>query len=91
MVQYLLIVRLQVTSLVHMSGGKVYDPLIGQWMAPVWGDVLNRVTNPRQLHLYRFNGNDPINVGHPMHHLAGKECTSKNYILFITSVVKYFC
>ncbi|XP_054267852.1 teneurin-a-like isoform X4 [Macrosteles quadrilineatus] len=63
----------QVTSLVHMSGGKVYDPLIGQWMSPMWEDVLNRVTNPRQLHLYRFNGNDPINVGQAQRHLADEE------------------
>lgn len=65
---------LQVTSLVHMSGGKVYDPLIGQWMTPIWTDVLNRVTDPKQLHLYRFNGNDPINVGRSQKHLAGKLC-----------------
>lgn len=56
-----------------MSGGKVYDPLIGQWMSPLWENVLDRVSNPRQLHLYRFNGNDPINVGQNFQHqhLAG--------------------
>ncbi|KAJ8966139.1 hypothetical protein NQ314_003718 [Rhamnusium bicolor] len=53
----------QVTSLVHMPNGKVYDPLIGQWMSPLWENVLERVPIPSQLHLYRFNGNDPINVG----------------------------
>ncbi|KAJ8912649.1 hypothetical protein NQ315_012725 [Exocentrus adspersus] len=53
----------QVTSLVHMPNGKVYDPLIGQWMSPLWENVLERVPTPTQLHLYRFNGNDPINVG----------------------------
>ncbi|KAG8234383.1 hypothetical protein J437_LFUL015147, partial [Ladona fulva] len=53
----------QVTSLVHMPGGKVYDPLIGQWMTPQWEDVLDRLAKaPTHLHLYRFNGNDPINV-----------------------------
>ncbi|XP_074032255.1 teneurin-a transmembrane protein isoform X2 [Leptinotarsa decemlineata] len=52
----------QVTSLVHMTNGKVYDPLIGQWMSPLWENVLERIANPTQLHLYRFNGNDPINV-----------------------------
>lgn len=45
-----------------MPNGKVYDPLIGQWMSPLWENVLERVPNPTQLHLYRFNGNDPINV-----------------------------
>lgn len=46
-----------------MPNGKVYDPLIGQWMSPLWENVLERVPTPTQLHLYRFNGNDPINVG----------------------------
>lgn len=46
-----------------MPNGKVYDPLIGQWMSPLWEDVLERVATPTQLHLYRFNGNDPINMG----------------------------
>ncbi|KAL0125856.1 hypothetical protein PUN28_004718 [Cardiocondyla obscurior] len=54
----------QVTSLVHMPNGKVYDPLIGQWMSPLWENVLDRVDKPTHLHLYRFNGNDPIDVRH---------------------------
>lgn len=54
----------QVTSLVHMPNGKVYDPLIGQWMGPQWENVADRVTHPTHLHLYRYNGNDPINIGH---------------------------
>jgi len=45
-----------------MPYGQVYDPLIGQWMTPNWGNILNRVATPNHLHLYRFNGNDPINV-----------------------------
>ncbi|KAJ9586714.1 hypothetical protein L9F63_019697, partial [Diploptera punctata] len=60
----------QVTSLVHMPSGKVYDPLIGQWMSPMWEGVLDRVANPVQLHLYRFNGNDPINVRRNPQHLT---------------------
>lgn len=64
----------KVTSLVHMSNGKVYDPLIGQWMSPLWENVLERVATPTHLHLYRFNGNDPINVRHtksrPHDHLS---------------------
>lgn len=47
-----------------MPNGKVYDPLIGQWMSPLWENVLDRVDKPTHLHLYRFNGNDPINVRH---------------------------
>lgn len=57
-------IYLQVTSLVHMPNGKVYDPLIGQWMSPLWENVLDRVDKPTHLHLYRFNGNDPIDVRH---------------------------
>ncbi|XP_023702268.1 teneurin-a isoform X2 [Cryptotermes secundus] len=60
----------QVTSLVHMPSGKVYDPLIGQWMSPMWEGILDRVANPSHLHLYRFNGNDPINVRHRPRHLT---------------------
>ncbi|XP_033216143.1 teneurin-a [Belonocnema kinseyi] len=52
----------QVTSLVHMPNGKVYDPLIGQWMSPLWENVLDRLQTPTHLHLYRFNGNNPIDV-----------------------------
>lgn len=47
-----------------MPNGKVYDPLIGQWMSPLWENVLDRVDKPTHLHLYRFNGNDPIDVRH---------------------------
>lgn len=45
-----------------MPNRKVYDPLVGQWMTPVWEGLLNTVYHPKQLHLYRFNGNDPVNV-----------------------------
>lgn len=47
-----------------MPNGKVYDPLIGQWMSPNWENVIDRITMPTKLHLYRFNGNDPVNIGH---------------------------
>ncbi|BES99420.1 EGF-like domain [Nesidiocoris tenuis] len=61
-----------VTSLVHMPGGKVYDPLIGQWMSPMWQEVVQKMSNPIKLHLYRFNGNDPINV-HQTQYKLGDE------------------
>ncbi|KAK8385757.1 hypothetical protein O3P69_016491 [Scylla paramamosain] len=50
------------TELVHMPRGRIYDPLIGQWLSPSWEDVLQNLLNPAKLSLYRFNGNDPINV-----------------------------
>lgn len=61
---------MQVTTLVHMPKGKVYDPLIGQWMTPTWTNVIDRVTTPTKLHLYRFNGNDPVNVNHDRNYPA---------------------
>lgn len=64
----------QVTSLVHMANGKVYDPLIGQWMSPIWENLIERIHSPTQLHLYRFNGNDPIN-GRPQN----KKPTGRHY------------
>ncbi|CAG0919128.1 unnamed protein product [Notodromas monacha] len=54
------------TEIVHMSEGRVYDPVIGQWMTPDWQAVTTRVARPHLLHLYRFNGNDPINYRRQM-------------------------
>jgi len=54
-----------------MPNGKVYDPLVGQWMSPQWEGMLARATEPQQLHLYRFNGNDPINVMPTRQYLKG--------------------
>lgn len=51
------------TELLHMSQGRVLDPLVGQWLAPDVDGLLRNLMNPRRLHLYRFNGNDPVNVG----------------------------
>ncbi|XP_068237244.1 teneurin-a [Palaemon carinicauda] len=50
------------TELVHMPKGRIYDPLIGQWLWPSWEDVANNLLTPSKLSLYRYNGNDPINV-----------------------------
>jgi len=41
--------------------GGVYDPLLGLWMTPRWEGILDRVNTPSKMHLYRFNGNDPVN------------------------------
>lgn len=58
----------------HMPNGKVYDPLIGQWMSPLWENVLDRLETPTHLHLYRFNGNNPINVNENKHIQPTGEC-----------------
>lgn len=78
----------QVTSLVHMPNGKVYDPLIGQWMSPLWENVVQRVATPTHLHLYRFNGNDPINAGAKKERPTGEryKCLSHHTILIQISL-----
>lgn len=71
-----------------MPNGKVYDPLVGQWMSPQWEGMLARATEPQQLHLYRFNGNDPINVMPTRQYLKGmllKKCIS--YIKYLLCIV----
>lgn len=72
----------QVTSLVHMPNGKVYDPLIGQWMSPLWENVLDRLQTPTHLHLYRFNGNNPIDVHQTDRHkqLTGNKSCLKSFL-----------
>ena len=62
-----------------MPNGKVYDPLIGQWMSPLWENVLDRLHTPTHLHLYRFNGNNPIDVRQTNRHrlLTGNELNLK--------------
>lgn len=34
----------------------------GQWLSPAWVDIPQHLLTPAKLSLYRFNGNDPINV-----------------------------
>ncbi|KAL7643035.1 UNVERIFIED_CONTAM: hypothetical protein RMT77_006324 [Armadillidium vulgare] len=53
------------TELVHMPGGRVYDPLIGLWLSPSWEEIPKSLMKPSHLSLYRFNGNDPVNM--PQH------------------------
>ncbi|XP_067122609.1 teneurin-m-like isoform X2 [Centruroides vittatus] len=50
-----------VTGLVHF-GDRIYDSLVGQWMTPRWEDMLRHLSDPKGLHLYRFNKNDPVNL-----------------------------
>lgn len=65
-----------------MPNGKVYDPLVGQWMTPMWEGLLSNVYQPKRLHLYRFNGNDPVNVREKDFFLKG---TRRNSIGFAAS------
>lgn len=39
-------------------------------MAPNWENVAERIKTPTKLHLYRFNGNDPINIEHDRNYPA---------------------
>lgn len=70
-----------------MPNGKVYDPLIGKWMSPLWENVLDRVATPTHLNLYRFNGNDPINVRHTsqQNQPTGEDRSQTRFKIGITS------
>lgn len=59
------------TGLIHF-GDRVYDSLVGQWMTPGWDDILKSLSNPKRLHLYRFNENDPVNVNHGLKNKLGR-------------------
>ncbi|KAF2364558.1 YD repeat [Trinorchestia longiramus] len=50
------------TELVHLPGGRVYDPLIGLWLNPQWENIADSLLQPQRLSLYRPNANDPLNV-----------------------------
>ena len=54
-------IRDPTTGLVHFIGGRVYDPLVGQYLSPNWDQIESLVRTPERLHLYRFRNNDPIN------------------------------
>ncbi len=73
------------TETVHMLDGKVYDPVIGQWMTPDWQGVVTRVTRPNLMHLYRFNGNDPINYRRDMGKPKGELVTIILYLDIIAA------
>lgn len=45
-----------------MKNKRVYDPLIGQFLTPDWETILDKLDAPEKIHLYRLNGNDPINL-----------------------------
>lgn len=68
------------TSLVHMKNKRVYDPLIGQFLSPDWNSILDKLETPGKIHIYRINGNDPINLmdAGPA---FGKNCLIKGFVL----------
>ena len=53
----------QYTHLVHIEG-RVYDPVLGQWMTPDWTKVARpgSMKSPYDVFNYRFFNNDPINL-----------------------------
>ncbi len=53
------------------AGSRPYDPLAGLYLVPDWEGVAGRAFTPELLHVYRRNGNDPVNTA-SWRYLAGK-------------------
>ena len=49
----------QYTGLVHFSG-RVYDPVLGQWMTPDLDTAMLDMGSPYDVFAYRFRNNNPI-------------------------------
>ena len=52
-------------GLLHVQGAggsRPYDPLAGLYLTPVWESVPAVAFTPELLHVYRRNGNDPVNA-----------------------------
>ncbi|XP_074109179.1 teneurin transmembrane protein Ten-m isoform X3 [Cotesia typhae] len=49
-----------VTKLVYLNK-RLYDPTVGQWMTPAWEQMVNQLTTPTDVFIYRYRNNDPIN------------------------------
>ena len=52
----------QYTHLLHIQG-RVYDPVLGQWMTPAWTKIAKPggMTSVSDVFAYRFRNNDPVN------------------------------
>ncbi|XP_034946583.1 teneurin-m isoform X3 [Chelonus insularis] len=48
------------TKLVYLNN-RLYDPTVGQWMTPAWEQMVNQLTTPTDVFIYRFHNNDPVN------------------------------
>jgi hypothetical protein len=63
---------LQYAHLIHI-GGRVYDPLLGQWMTPAWDKVFDAQSkSPFDIFSYRFYNNDPVNPERNFFHMTSK-------------------
>jgi RHS repeat-associated protein len=49
----------QYTHLLHFENGRVYDPMLGQWMTPELNRLLLRMRTPWDVFAYRFMNNNP--------------------------------
>ncbi|UYV62055.1 TENM2 [Cordylochernes scorpioides] len=54
-------IRDTITQLIFYKG-RAYDPLSSQWLTPNWEAIPELLMKPYNIHLYRFNGNNPINA-----------------------------
>ncbi|XP_022829048.1 teneurin-m isoform X3 [Spodoptera litura] len=48
------------TNLIYLDG-RLYDPVVGQWMTPSWEHLASKLHLPTDIFIYRFKNNDPIN------------------------------
>ncbi|XP_025831537.1 teneurin-m isoform X2 [Agrilus planipennis] len=48
------------TKLIYLNK-RLYDPIVGQWMTPVWEKLATKLFTPTDIFVYRFENNDPIN------------------------------
>ena len=80
----------QYTHLIHL-GDRVYDPVLGQWMTPLWTKVANpgAMKSPFDVFCYRFHSNDPINLNKKTRLMTGNFSHFK--IRKNSNFVKKFC
>ena len=77
----------RVTGLIHMPRGQMYDPLLGQWLTPNWKNSLMEAWDPIRLHLYRANGNDPVNLKHKEYSEPKGKSYSHQKFYIMTSIL----
>uniref|UniRef100_A0A1I8MYS1 Tenascin-like protein n=1 Tax=Musca domestica TaxID=7370 RepID=A0A1I8MYS1_MUSDO len=66
------------TKLVYTEN-RLYDPILGQWMTPLWETLATEMSHPTDVFIYRYHNNDPINPS-----------KSQNYMIDLESWLQLF-